>query len=212
VATSKVAALGRDGAVAWSSFDSGGPQFSPLAAANGVLYTLTPGGTLTMRNSATGDVVKQLSVGGPSFGGISTTGRAVYVSVGTGPPPSPAPQQAGSGSIMAFGDTSKSGAAGGGGGPTKKPHPRIRLSVRPRSVTAGRRTLFRFTAHASGTRLGGARVRFAGHTAHTNRNGIVRIKVRLRRGKHVARATKSGFRSGSASVRARSPARHDPRD
>jgi polyvinyl alcohol dehydrogenase (cytochrome) len=214
VATSKVAALGRDGSVAWSSFDSGGPQFSPLAAANGVLYTLTPGGMLTMRGSATGAVLNKVSLGGPSFGGISTTGRAVYASVGTGPPPAPAPQQAGSGSIVALGDTSKSGGTGqngnnGHGGGTKS-HPQIKLSVKPRSVTAGRRTAFRFTTRASGKSLAGARVRFAGHSALTNRNGIARITARLRHGKHVARVTKSGFRAGSATVRAH--ARRDPPD
>jgi polyvinyl alcohol dehydrogenase (cytochrome) len=214
VATGKVAALGRDGAVAWSSLDSGAPQFSPLAAANGVLYTMTPSGTLTMRNSATGAVLNRVPLGGPSFGGISTTGRAVYASVGTGPPPAPAPQQAGSGSIVALGDTSESGAPPGtppgGGGGTTKTRPRIRLSAKPRSVAAGRRIAFRFTARASGKALRGARVRFAGHTAHTNGKGVARITVRLRRGKRVARATKSGFRAGSAAVRAH--ARRDPLD
>jgi outer membrane protein assembly factor BamB len=202
VATSMVAALGRDGTVAWTSFDGGSPQFAPLSASNGVLYTVSPAGTLTARESATGNVLNKLSLGGPSFGGVSVTGRAVYAAVGTGPPPAPAPQQTGSGSIVAFGDTSKSGKqpAPGPVGPAKRA--RIVLKVRPRRVVAGRRTVFRFTARASRQAVKGARIRFAGHSAHTNKHGVAKIVARLRRGKHTARATKSGFRAGSAAVRA----------
>jgi polyvinyl alcohol dehydrogenase (cytochrome) len=214
VATSKVAALSRDGLVAWTSLDGGSPQFAPLAASNGVLYTVSPGGMLTARDSATGNVLNKLSLGGPSFGGVSITGRAVYAAVGTGPPPAPAPQQTGSGSIVAFGDTSKSGAANSGnngGGGNKPPGARIKLSVKPRSVIAGRRKVFRFTARASQKAVKGARIRFAGHTAHTNSHGVAKLVARLHRGKHTARATKSGFRAGSVVVRSR-PARRDPRD
>jgi polyvinyl alcohol dehydrogenase (cytochrome) len=200
-ATGKVAALGRDGSVAWSSMDSGVPDFSPLAAGNGVLYTMSPGGMLTARDSATGAVLNNLSLGAPSFGGISVTGRAVYASVGTGPPPSPAPQQTGSGSIVAFGDTSKSGAKPVPN-PPKTARARIKLSVKPRRVVAGRKTVFRFTARASGNALKDTRVRFAGHTVRTNRRGIAKIVTRLRRGRHTARATKSGFHAGSVTVRA----------
>src|SRR3954453_23387934 len=150
VATGKVAALGRDGFPAWTSVDGGAPQFAPLAAGNGVLYTVSPSGMLTARDSATGAILNKFSLGGPSFGGVSVTVRAVYVAVGTGPPPSPAPQQAGSGSIIAFSDTSKCGVKPG---PTPGPRPtrsRIRLSVKPRRTVAGRRTSFRFTARAMG--------------------------------------------------------------
>jgi polyvinyl alcohol dehydrogenase (cytochrome) len=201
VATGKVAALSRGGKIAWTSPDSGPPQFAPLAASNGVLYTVTPGGSLRARDSSTGAVLNTLSLGGPSFGGVSLTGRAVYVAVGTGPPPSPAPQQANAGSIIAFGDTSQSGVKNGDG-TGKPPHPRLRLSAKPRRTAVGRRTVFRFTVRASGTTVQGARVRFAGHSKRTGSRGIARMTLRLHHpGKRVARATKTGFRAGNASIR-----------
>src|SRR4051794_29886157 len=203
VATGKVAALRRDGMSAWTSVDGGAPQFAPLAAGNGVLYTVSPSGMLTARDSATGAILNKFSLGGPSFGGVSVTGRAVYVAVGTGPPPSPAPQQAGSGSIIAFGDTSKSGVKPG---PTPGPRPtrpRIRLSVKPRRTVAGRRTSFRFTARAMGEVLPDARVRFAGHSKRTNSLGVAKMTLRLHHsGKRRARATRAGFRAGTTTVRA----------
>jgi polyvinyl alcohol dehydrogenase (cytochrome) len=201
VATGKVAALNRDGNSAWTSIDGGAPQFAPVAAGHGVLYTVSPGGMLNARDSASGMVLNKFSLGGPSFGGVSVTGQAVYVSVGTGPPPSPAPQQAGSGSIIAFGDTSKSGVKPGPNPGPRPTRPRIRLSVKPRRTVAGRRTSFRFTARAMGEVLPGARVRFAGHSKRTNSHGVASMTLRLRHtGKRVARATRTGFRAGTAAV------------
>ena len=214
VATGKVAALARDGLSAWTSVDGGPPQFAPLSAGHGVLYTVSPSGMLTARNSATGDVLNKFSLGGPSFGGVSLTGKAVYVAVGTGPPPAPGPQQSGSGSIIAFGDTSQSGVPPGpkpGPKPGGKPRPKIKLSAKPRKTVVGRRTTFRFTARASGKLLVGARVRFAGHSKRTNSRGVARMKLRLHHGgKRRARATKSGFRAGTTTVSARRA--HDRRD
>ncbi len=105
----QVFALTNDGATPWQSLDSGGVHWSPTTIARGVLYTVDPAGFLTARDPATGTILAKLSLGGPSFGGASAAGRAIYVAVGTGPPPAPAPQQAGPGSIIAFGDTSHSG-------------------------------------------------------------------------------------------------------
>jgi hypothetical protein len=181
--------------------------------ANGVLYTANQGGSLTARDGATGTTLKTLSLGAPTFGGISTTGAAVYVAVGIGPAPSPAPQQDGTGSIVAFGDTSRSGAprpgggddGGGGGGSTHARRARIRLTVSPRSVRARRRTVFHFTARAASRRVAGATIRFAGRRARTGRRGTARIVSRLWRGRHVARASKPGLRGGRVTVRARRP-------
>ncbi|MEA2397569.1 MAG: hypothetical protein QOK25_1125 [Thermoleophilaceae bacterium] len=201
--TSQVWALGSGGSSQWSSTDGGSLDFSPLAMANGVLYSADQAGSLTIRDGATGTVLKTLSLGGPTFGGISTVGGAVYVAVGLGPPPPPAPQQqSGAGSIVAFGDTSRSGAPGShdGGGGGGAPPPRIRLSVRPRSVQAGRRTVFRFTARAASKPASGVLVRFAGRSGRTNAKGRVRIATRLRRGRHSARATKPGLRSRRVAV------------
>jgi hypothetical protein len=200
-----VGSIDRDGDLKWTSADGGSPEFSPVAMANGVLYS-TAGGFLTARDAASGAQLTKVSLGGPSFGGISTTGGAVYAAVGVGPPPPPAPQNAGSGSIVAFGDTSRSGAideqAGGGA-----KRARIRLKVRPRRVVAGRRRLFRFRARVGRKPLARVLIRFAHHRLRTNRKGRARLRVRLRRGRHRVLATKKGFRRGSARVYARRPAR-----
>jgi polyvinyl alcohol dehydrogenase (cytochrome) len=103
-----VFALGRDGLTQWDSFESGALHLSPATIAHDVLYTVDPAGFLTARDPSTGAILNRLSLGGFSFGGVSATGGAVYVSVGTGPPPEPAPQQDGQGAIIAFGDTSQS--------------------------------------------------------------------------------------------------------
>jgi outer membrane protein assembly factor BamB len=201
-ATSKVTALGRDGSIAWTSVDGGPPEFSPAAAGNGVLYTVSAG-MLNARNSATGDLLNKLSLGANSWGGVSVAGRAVYVAIGTGPPFSPAPQQTGPGSIVAFGDTSKSGVPPGTTPGPKPARPKIKLSAKPKTAEVGRRTTFRFTARASGKLLRSAVVHFAGHSKRTKSNGVALFKIRLHHsGKHRARATKSGFRAGTASVRA----------
>lgn len=195
-ATGKVAALGRDGSVPWTSVDGPPPQFAPLAAGNGVLYTVSAAG-LTARNSATGGILNKFALGGPSFGGVSVTGRAVYVAVGTGPPPGV--QQAGSGSIVAFGDTSQSGAKPA----PKSSRPKIRLAAKPKTAVVGRRTTFRFMARVSGRPLRGARVHFAGRAKRTGSGGVARFTLRLRHAcKHRARATKAGMRTGTALVRA----------
>src|SRR5207248_1758705 len=101
-ADGQVWALGRDGATAWNSLDPSTLDFSPVSVANGVLYSVDSGGFLIARDPATGVVLTALSLGGPSFGGVTAVGGAIYAAVGTGPPPQPAPQTDGSGSIIAF--------------------------------------------------------------------------------------------------------------
>ena len=112
----QVWALARDGLSRWSSLDGGTANFSPVAVANGVVYSLTgASGTLTARAAATGAVLAKLSLGAPAFGGVSIAGRAVYAATGTGPPPQVAPfvpdtsNADGNGTIVALGDTSASG-------------------------------------------------------------------------------------------------------
>src|SRR3954452_3058250 len=131
----------------WQSADSGGVHLSPASVAHDVLYTVEPNGSLVARDPATGDVLTSLSLGGASFGGVSATGGAVYVSVGTGPAPEPAPQSDGTGSIVAYGDTSRSG---GMATPPTKARRAIRLSVFPRQVHARRRTTIRVRTKAGG--------------------------------------------------------------
>ena len=100
--TGQVAAIGTDGSIKWSSVDGGPLDFSPLAMAHGVLYSVTPAGILNARDPATGGVLTRVSLGAPTVGGISAAGRALYVSIGIGPPPPPAPQEYGPGSIVAL--------------------------------------------------------------------------------------------------------------
>jgi hypothetical protein len=109
-ADAQVLALSLSGASQWNSLDPSTLDFSPVAIANGVLYSVDPAGFLIARDPATGLVLNALNLGGLSFGGVSAVGDALYATVGTGPPPEPAPPQDGSGSIIAFGDTSHSGA------------------------------------------------------------------------------------------------------
>jgi polyvinyl alcohol dehydrogenase (cytochrome) len=105
----QVFALTRGGSMPWSSPETGVLHLGAATIAHNVLYTVDPAGFLTARDPNTGAILAKLSLGAPSFGGVSAVGKAIYVAVGTGPPPAPAPQQDGSGSILAFGDTSHSG-------------------------------------------------------------------------------------------------------
>jgi polyvinyl alcohol dehydrogenase (cytochrome) len=103
-----VFALRTNGTQAWSSEDPSTLHYSPVAISHGVLYSVNPIGLLVARNAETGGVLNLLSLGGPSFGGVSVVGKAVYAAVGTGPAPGPLPLD-GPGAIVAFGDTSRSG-------------------------------------------------------------------------------------------------------
>lgn len=98
-----VSALGLGGAIDWSSADHGPEDYSPVAVAHGVLYSVDPTGFLVARNASNGTVLNTLPLGDPSYGGISIADREIYVSVGTGPPVLSTVDHPGS--IIAFGDT-----------------------------------------------------------------------------------------------------------
>ena len=201
----QVFALGRDGSMTWESPDTGAAHLSPASIANGVLYTTDPSGSLNARDPATGSILAKLPLDGPAFGGVSATGGALFVSVGTGPPPEPGPQNPSPGSIVAFGDTSKAGGshgvAGGGG---QGPAARLRLSARPRVVRRGRLVRLRLRATRGGRPLAGAEIHLAGRRPRTGSDGRVTMRVRFRRaGRHVVRASKRGVGRASATVRAR---------
>ena len=99
----------------------------------------------------------------------------------------------------------------GGGGtvtPTQVKKPKLRISVSPHRARAGRRTRFLFTVWAVSAKTGKrvnvsrARVRFAGRRFLTNRRGRVKVRMRLKApGRRVVRASKSGYRKGTARVR-----------
>jgi sugar lactone lactonase YvrE len=102
------------------------------------------------------------------------------------------------------------GGGPGGGGPTARD--RIAISVRPRSVVAGRRTRFHFTAYrvhdGQVTRLARARLVLGGKSAITNRRGRAGLTLRFRRpGRRTVRATKPGLTAGAKTIRVRRPAR-----
>jgi S-formylglutathione hydrolase FrmB len=82
--------------------------------------------------------------------------------------------------------------------------PRLRISVHPRRVKAGKRISFRFRVTALSKPVRGALVRFAGKRARTTRRGRARIVVRLgRRGRRNARVSLRGMLPGLAVVRVR---------
>jgi polyvinyl alcohol dehydrogenase (cytochrome) len=115
----EVFALDRSGSMRWRSSDGGTLHVSPVAVGHGLIYSASSDGRLTIRSQASGAIVNVVSLGDPTFGGISLAGHAVYVAVGTGPPspilplPSPSTQNSdGNGSIIAFGDTSAPGSGG----------------------------------------------------------------------------------------------------
>jgi polyvinyl alcohol dehydrogenase (cytochrome) len=207
----QVFALARSGSISWQSQDSGA-HLSAASIAHGVLYTVDPAGFLTARDPATGTMLSKLPLGGPSFGGVSAVGGAVYVAVGTGPPPEPAPQSDGTGSIVAFGDTSHSGGSGSGrppgpGSPAGRGRkPRIRVSVRPRTVRAERRTRLRFHTKVGSRPLAGATIHVAGRVVRTDRHGHATASLRFRRpGMYVVRVTHRGLQSRRATIRVISP-------
>lgn len=101
-ASGQVFALGRTGSLAWQSPDLGALDLAPATLANSVLYTVDPAGLMIARKPATGAILNTVSLGRPSFGGVSAAGPMVYVAVGTGPPPAPLPQSDSAGSIVAL--------------------------------------------------------------------------------------------------------------
>jgi polyvinyl alcohol dehydrogenase (cytochrome) len=94
----EVWALDHAGSLAWLSNEVGPLAFSPVATSNGVVYNTDFAGVLTGRDASTGVPLAELSLGAPSFGGVTVVGGAVYAAVGTG--------SSSSGSVVAFGNTS----------------------------------------------------------------------------------------------------------
>jgi len=179
-------ALDRAGATSWVTHEPGPLNFSSVEVANGVAYISDFSAVVTAHDASNGAVLARLPVGAPSFGGVAIVGKALFTVVGT--------SMSSSGSVIAFGNTSGSAAT----------RPRLRLSVRPRRVRTGRRTVFRFRVTTSHSRpVRGATVRFAGKHRRTSRSGRARIVAVLHRaGRKRARASKRGYRSGLARVRA----------
>jgi hypothetical protein len=98
-------------------------------------------------------------------------------------------------------------APGTSAGPATPPA-RIRLTVTPRRVTAGRMVRFRIRTtvvrNGSVRSVRGASVHFAGRLFRTDARGRARLAARLRKlGRRQARASHAGLRKGHALVRVR---------
>ncbi|WP_320672881.1 hypothetical protein [Patulibacter defluvii] len=93
--------------------------------------------------------------------------------------------------------------------PAPTPTPALRLSVRPRTLVAGRTAPVRIRVRdAAGAPVAGARVRLAGARARSDRHGRALLRVRVARpGRRTARAAKPGWRSATVVVRVRPVAR-----
>jgi hypothetical protein len=90
--------------------------------------------------------------------------------------------------------------------PSERPSPlkveRLRVSVSPRSVKAGRAERFRFRVSAAGQPVADARVTLAGRHALTNRLGRATIRLMLRRpGHYRVLALHTAMTAGTTFVR-----------
>jgi polyvinyl alcohol dehydrogenase (cytochrome) len=89
----EVWALSRAGQQSWASSDGGPLHFSPISAANGVVYSTDMSGHLTARDAGTGVVLAKLPLGSPSWGGVAVAGGSVFAVTGS---------QTGSGWIVSY--------------------------------------------------------------------------------------------------------------
>ena len=78
---------------------------------------------------------------------------------------------------------------------------RLSLSVTPNSSTAGKTVCYAFTVTSKGKSVKGSTVTLNGRHATTGSGGTARLCLKLRRGTHSARATKSGYRAATAAIR-----------
>ncbi len=79
---------------------------------------------------------------------------------------------------------------------------RLRVSVSPRLVRAGRRVTLRFRVRAGRRAVRGARVKLAGRRVVTDRRGRATMRIRLgRTGRRLVVASRRGYRAGRTTVR-----------
>lgn len=81
------------------------------------------------------------------------------------------------------------------------------LSVVPSRLEAGRRVCLRLKVMSQGRPVRGARVRVGSRSAHTGRDGVARLCVRLRSGRHLAVATAGGYQASRVALTVRRAAR-----
>ncbi len=88
-------------------------------------------------------------------------------------------------------------AAPAGPGAAPRAAQRLRVTVRPRSVRRGRRTLLRIRVRSGGAGVSGALVRVGGRRVRTGRSGRARLRYRFvgRPGRRLVRVTSHGRRA-----------------
>ncbi|HEX2087236.1 MAG TPA: SMP-30/gluconolactonase/LRE family protein [Solirubrobacteraceae bacterium] len=97
-----------------------------------------------------------------------------------------------------------SGSGPPGSGPSAAPRRRLRVTVRPARVVAGRRVRLRFRVTSGGRAVAGARVRLGRRSATTGRRGRARLVHRFRRpGRARVRAFRAGYESATRTIRVR---------
>lgn len=74
--------LNVNGSQRWKSSDGDPLHFAPVSSANGVVYTTTMDGSLTVREATTGSVLNKLPLGAGSWGGVAIAGRSIFVAQG----------------------------------------------------------------------------------------------------------------------------------
>jgi sugar lactone lactonase YvrE len=93
---------------------------------------------------------------------------------------------------------------GSPGEPSPAKRPKLKLSVNPHRTRAGKLTTFRFRVRSRGKPVAGATVRLRGQRATTGPRGRASLTVSFaHRGKRHARATRAGYRRGSATITVR---------
>ena len=101
-------------------------------------------------------------------------------------------------------------AAPAAAGPGTAPQHALRVTVRPRTVVRGRRTLLRIRVRSEGRGVSGALVRVGSRRVRTGRLGRARLRYRFvgRAGRRLVRVTSNGRRA-TARIRVRRSSVHE---
>lgn len=79
----QVWALDRGGRFRWTTRPSGLENYSPVATANGVVYSISKAGFLTARQATTGALLARMPLEARCWGGISIAGGSIFAVTGT---------------------------------------------------------------------------------------------------------------------------------
>jgi hypothetical protein len=101
------------------------------------------------------------------------------------------------GAVERYGAAAPAAGGGGSSGHGAAAPPALRVTVRPRTVVRGRRTLLRIRVRSGGRNVRKALVRVGSRRARTGRRGRARLRYRFvgRPGRRLVRVTKDGRRA-----------------